>query len=370
MVREEVLQDLSEARTPAEHRRMLAGGGCRVQLVLSANGADPRRTAGPERSWGVRGDFKRDLKKEISAAVNIETSRIQVDEVRVRRVESAQQATQTRPQLAEADLAVMDLLAETIWIELSVKPDLRRSSAGITAAMASNALKRWVADKKLLMQQQQQQQQAGQPPRFSFGQLLKDAEAAELRFDGSELYEWRQESERVYRKMVQDIEALRDAAVDSAGPSAGSYVTPAPPTGEPGTPFSTVSLARTPYTSVAVASTPFTSVAVARTPFTSVAVARPAEEQTTKPTPPAAEKSPAEGIFYVPKPAAPGPTLYVCSLGTGFVGTFDEVQAHERQLLAAQQRKPGAAAPPAHAGAVPWDPSYAKKKPCHAFEGP
>jgi hypothetical protein len=32
-------------------------------------------------------------------------------------------------------------------------------------------------------------------------------------------------------------------------------------------------------------------------------------------------------------------------------------QAHERQLLAAQQRKPGAAAPPAHAGAVPWDPN-------------
>jgi hypothetical protein len=47
VVREEVLQDLSEARTPAEHRRMLAGGGCRVQLVLSANGADPRRCATP-----------------------------------------------------------------------------------------------------------------------------------------------------------------------------------------------------------------------------------------------------------------------------------------------------------------------------------
>jgi hypothetical protein len=59
-----------------------------------------------------------------------------------------------------------------------------------------------------------------------------------------------------------------------------------------------------------------------------------AAAQTTKPTPPAAEKSPAEGIFYVPKPAAPGPTLYVCSLGTGFVGTFDEVQVRRARGLA------------------------------------
>jgi hypothetical protein len=28
--------------------------------------------------------------------------------------------------------------------------------------------------------------------------------------------------------------------------------------------------------------------------------------------------------------------LYACSLGTGFVGTFDQVQAHEQRILAAK----------------------------------
>ena len=32
--------------------------------------------------------------------------------------------------------------------------------------------------------------------------------------------------------------------------------------------------------------------------------------------------------------------LYACSLGTGFVGTFDEVQAHEQRILAARASAP------------------------------
>ena len=33
----EILTELSESRTKPEHRRLLAGGGCRVLLVLGAN---------------------------------------------------------------------------------------------------------------------------------------------------------------------------------------------------------------------------------------------------------------------------------------------------------------------------------------------
>ncbi len=41
--------------------------------------------------------------------------------------------------------------------------------------------------------------------------------------------------------------------------------------------------------------------------------------------------------------------LYACSLGTGFVGTYEEVQAHEQRILAAQATGWGTVVTPAHA---------------------
>ena len=41
---------------------------------------------------------------------------------------------------------------------------------------------------------------------------------------------------------------------------------------------------------------------------------------------------------YLPPAPAGTQRLFACSLGTGFVGTFEEVQAHEQRILAQQVR--------------------------------
>ena len=48
----------------------------------------------------------------------------------------------------------------------------------------------------------------------------------------------------------------------------------------------------------------------------------------SQPSPPAAA--------YLPPAPAGTQRLFACSLGTGFVGTFEEVEAHEQRILAQQ----------------------------------
>ena len=55
------------------------------------------------------------------------------------------------------------------------------------------------------------------------------------------------------------------------------------------------------------------------------------------PSPPQPSLQPQPPITqYLPPAPAGTKRLFACSLGTGFVGTFEEVQAHEQRILAQQ----------------------------------
>jgi hypothetical protein len=250
----EVLKDVADPKlTEAQSKQILSDGGCKVALGLAL-----------DISVAKSPDFKTKIKSEIAAAILIQESQIQIDEVR----------------------------AGSIKLGLTIKP---------SNPIGSRAAPSEAANKLALLVQQ------GQLKKY---ELIGKADSCEVVLDAVILEKLQQTSETEFAKMKEIMENLAPLEAPLP-PSQPAVDGPAPAAASPAV------------------------FAIANQPV----------------------------IIPPPTSALSPQRLYACSLGTGFVGTFDEVQAHEQRILAAQASGWGTVVAPAHGpsstfGSVPAHASY------------